>query len=123
MGNTEHTSSATRAAGRAPLKESIPAVPTNPPKQEYQVTAIEGNVISIWVPDPNKDPRTFGSFIEQGFYMDCADLYHVFPEECKFYPLLQKHAEVCMGRHCKGFGREGSSGIGRGRSIGKPPNS
>ena len=122
MGNTEHSSSAPLDGARVALQDRIPAAPTHPAIQPYQMTCIDKQVLAQYVPDTPKEPRSNNSFILRAYFMNCEDLKALDPSRCKMYPLLQQHFKVCLGRDCPGFGREHQSGIGRGRSKGTSPN-
>ena len=124
MGNTEHTSSAPRVGARVPLHDSIPAAPSHPALQPYQMTCIDKHVLAQYVPDTPKEPRPSNSFLLRAYFANCEDVKDLHPPRSRYkmYPQLVQHFKVCLGRDCPGFGREHHSGIGRGGSKGTTPN-
>ena len=122
MGDHEHANAAAVDGERLSLHDTIPAGQTHPPMHPGHMTCIDHRVLAEYVPEPHRDPPHYGSFLEWAYNRPCEELRAVHPNRCKLFPLLQKHFTVCLGRHCPGYGREKSSGFGRGGSLGNPPN-
>ena len=122
MGDPERAIDDAAGCERLSWRDSIPAGTTRPPMYPGHMAGIDQRVRADLVPDPQREPKYYDSFLEWAYNRPCEELWAVHPNKCKLFPLLQKHFRVCLGRHCPGYGRENSSGIGRGGSRGDPPN-
>ena len=124
MGNKEHTSSAPRVGARVKLHDSIPAGPTHPPLEPYEMASIDKSVLAQYVPDTPMETRPSNSFLIRAYFANCEEVPNFHPPKSRYklYPELVKHFNICLGRDCPGFGREHHSGIGRGGTKGTTPN-
>ena len=127
MGDPERVIDDAAGSQRVSLRHTILEGATHPPmritpKRPGLRAWLDLRGTADLVPDPQREPKYYDSFLEWAYNTPCEELWAVHPNKCKLFPLLQKHFRVCLGRHCPGYGRENSSGIGRGGSREEPPD-